>query len=43
VASLPNGMLVVTLPSSYLEDFGERGEESLARLGKIFGPELHPR
>ncbi|MDY7079092.1 MAG: DUF499 domain-containing protein [Chloroflexota bacterium] len=37
VASLPNGMLVVTLPSSYLEDFGEREEESLARLGKIFG------
>jgi len=37
VASLPNGMLVVTLPSSHLEDFGEKEEESLARLGKIFG------
>ena len=37
VASLPNGMLVVTLPQSKLEDFGERQEESLARLGKIFG------
>ena len=30
-------MLVVTLPSSKLEDFGEREEEALARLGKIFG------
>ncbi|MFP4346160.1 MAG: ATP-binding protein [Anaerolineales bacterium] len=37
VATLPHGMLVVTLPSSYLEDFGERQEESLARLNKIFG------
>ncbi len=37
VATLPYGMLVVTLPSSYLEDFGERQEESLARLNKIFG------
>ncbi len=37
VASLPYGMMVVTLPSSYLEDFGERQEESLARLNKIFG------
>ena len=37
VASLPRGMLIVTLPSSYLEDFGEREEEALARLGKIFG------
>jgi len=37
VASLPQGMLIVTLPSSHLEDFGEQEEESLARLGKIFG------
>jgi len=37
VATLPRGMAVVTLPSSYLEDFGERQEESLARLSKIFG------
>jgi predicted AAA+ superfamily ATPase len=37
VATIPNGMLVVTLPSSYLEDFSDREEESLARLGKIFG------
>lgn len=37
VAALPKGMLVVTLPSSHLEDFGEQQEESLARLGKIFG------
>lgn len=37
VSTIPNGMLVVTLPSSQLEDFGEREEESLARLSKIFG------
>lgn len=37
VASLSHGMLVVTLPSSKLEDFGDREEESLARLSKIFG------
>jgi hypothetical protein len=37
VSTLPHGMLVVTLPSSKLEDFGEREEEALARLGKIFG------
>lgn len=37
VAAIPKGMLVVTLPSSYLEDFSEKEEESLARLGKIFG------
>ncbi|MBE7469119.1 MAG: ATP-binding protein [Anaerolineales bacterium] len=37
VSTLPNGMLVVTLPSSQLEDFGEREEEALARLSKIFG------
>ncbi|MBN1814375.1 MAG: ATP-binding protein [Anaerolineae bacterium] len=37
VASLPRAMLIVTLPSSHLEDFGEKQEESLARLNKIFG------
>lgn len=37
VATLSNGMLVVTLPSSQLEDFGEQEEEALARLSKIFG------
>jgi hypothetical protein len=37
VASLPRGMLIVTLPSSHLEDFGEQEEESLAKLGKVFG------
>lgn len=37
VASLPHGMLIVTLPSSHLEDFGDQEEESLAKLGKVFG------
>ncbi|MCB0190758.1 MAG: ATP-binding protein [Anaerolineae bacterium] len=37
VSTLPNGMLIVTLPSSKLEDFGEQEEEALARLSKIFG------
>jgi len=37
VSSLANGMLVVTLPSSDLEDFGPEKQESLARLSKIFG------
>lgn len=37
VSSLPNGMLIVTLPSSYLEDYTEKDEESLAKLEKIFG------
>lgn len=37
VSTLPHGMLVVTLPSSQLEDFGDREEEALARLSKIFG------
>lgn len=37
VSTIPKGMLVVTLPSSQLEDFGEREEETLARLSKIFG------
>jgi hypothetical protein len=30
-------MLVVTLPSSHLEDYTERKEESLEKLNKIFG------
>ncbi len=30
-------MMIVTLPSSYLEDFGENKEEALSRLAKIFG------
>lgn len=37
VALIPRGMMIVTLPSSYLEDFSDETEESLARLGKIFG------
>lgn len=37
VSVLPKGMIVVTLPSSFLENYGEQEEESLARLGKIFG------
>ena len=36
VASLPNGMLVATLPSSILEDYGEDQHKYLARLDKIF-------
>jgi hypothetical protein len=37
VSALPQGMMVVTLPSSYLEDFGDQQQESLDRLNKIFG------
>ncbi len=37
VSILPKGMLVVTLPSSILEDFGPQEQEALARMGKIFG------
>ncbi|MCD6477944.1 MAG: ATP-binding protein [Candidatus Aenigmarchaeota archaeon] len=37
VSSLKNGMMIVTLPSSSIEDYGERTEESLAKLEKIFG------
>lgn len=37
ISSLHHGMLVVTLPSSYLEDYTDREEESLAKLEKIFG------
>lgn len=37
VAAIPKGILVVTLPSSYLEDFSENEEASLTRLNKIFG------
>jgi hypothetical protein len=37
VSSLPRALLVVTLPASRLEDFGENEEMSLARMSKIFG------
>jgi hypothetical protein len=37
VSSTEKGMMIVTLPSSYLEDFGEKKEEALVRLAKIFG------
>ncbi len=37
VGSADNGMLVVTLPSSELEDFTPKKEEGLATLNKIFG------
>jgi predicted AAA+ superfamily ATPase len=37
ISSLHHGMLVVTLPSSYLEDYTDREEESLAKLEKVFG------
>ena len=37
VSSLKHGMLIVTLPSSYLEDYTDREEESLAKLEKVFG------
>ena len=37
ISSLKKGMLIVTLPSSYLEDYNERKEESLAKLEKTFG------
>ena len=37
VSFLEKGMLVVTLPSSYLEDYTEKEQETLAKLGKIFG------
>ena len=36
-SSLKNGMMIVTLPSSYLEDYTERQEESLAKLSRVFG------
>jgi len=37
MGSIKNGMLVVTLPSSDLEDFTPEKEKGLARLEKIFG------
>ncbi|MHC1573530.1 MAG: ATP-binding protein [Candidatus Syntropharchaeales archaeon] len=37
VSSLKKGMLLVTLPSSHLEDYTKESSESLARLDKIFG------
>jgi hypothetical protein len=37
IATIPNGMMIVTLPSSQLEDYSDQTEGSLARLNKIFG------
>jgi len=37
IATIPHGMMIVTLPSSQLEDYSDETEESLARLNKIFG------
>jgi hypothetical protein len=37
VASLKHGMMIVTLPSSMLEDFGDTHQQNLAQLEKIFG------
>lgn len=37
ISSIEKGVLIVTLPSSYLEDYSEKKEESLSRLNKIFG------
>lgn len=37
VSMMKNGMLIVTLPSSVLEDYTEREEETLTKLEKIFG------
>lgn len=37
VSALSQALLVVTLPVSRLEDFGDKEEASLARMGKIFG------
>lgn len=37
VAAIPQGMMLVTLPKSELEDFGDITEHNLAQLEKIFG------
>ena len=37
VSGLPRGLMVVTLPSSDIEDFGEADQRNLAQLEKIFG------
>ncbi|MFQ5793903.1 MAG: DUF499 domain-containing protein [Candidatus Bipolaricaulia bacterium] len=37
VASLERGLMIVTLPSSELEDFGDTQQRNLAQLEKIFG------
>ena len=37
IAAIPKGIMVVTLPSSVIEDYTIGGEESLSRLNKIFG------
>lgn len=36
VAALPQAMMLVTLPSSDIEDFGESDQRNLAKLEKIF-------
>ncbi|RLG35314.1 hypothetical protein DRN98_01510 [Methanosarcinales archaeon] len=37
VSSLERGMMLVTLPSSRIEDYTKESDESFARLDKIFG------
>ena len=37
VSSLPQGMLIATLPSSEIEDFGEQEERNLQQVQKAFG------
>ena len=37
VSSLPRGLMIVTLPSSDIEDFGEADQRNLAQLEKVFG------
>lgn len=37
VASLKNCLMIITLPSSELEDFGEAEQRNLAQLEKVFG------
>lgn len=36
VASLPRGLMIVTLPGSALEDFGDQERRNLAQLEKVF-------
>lgn len=37
VASLPNGLMLVTLPSSDIEDYSDAHQNNLSKLEKIFG------
>ena len=37
VAGIEHGMMIVTLPSSLLEDFGDAHQHNLAQLEKVFG------